>query len=197
MEGMTQRVFENSIHNRLRILSGASLFRPGFGVKHVESGQTVAVTQPEVPEAIPAAPAEPPALARSIAMELVTRYQLRPVDQRDSRLGRIAGQYELAMAVWTGSRGALVGFYTPVADPIQASEDLATRCRDALTWGAERLTTQRAQTCDVLIVVLGKVGKLTMTPPPKGPVSIGAVTIDPDSGEAETLLPIPSGLPFR
>jgi membrane associated rhomboid family serine protease len=128
-------------------------------------------------------------------MELVTRYRLRPVDQRDSRLGRIAGQYELAMAAWAGSRGVLVGFYRPTADPFGASGDLATRCRDALAWGAERLTTQRAQTCDVLIVVLGKVGRLTLTPPPKGPVSIGVVAIDPDSGEAETLLPVPSGLP--
>jgi membrane associated rhomboid family serine protease len=153
------------------------------------------VTQAEVPEAIPTVPAEPPALARSIAMELVTRYRLRPVDQRDSRLGLIAGQYELAMAAWTGSRGVLVGFYRPTADPLGASGDLATRCRDALAWGAERLTTQRAQTCDVLIVVLGKVGRVTMTPTPKGPVSIGVVAIDPDSGEAETLLPVPSGLP--
>jgi membrane associated rhomboid family serine protease len=128
-------------------------------------------------------------------MELVTRYRLRPVDQRDSRLGPTAGQYELAMAAWTGSRGVLVGFYRPTADPLGASGDLATRCRDALAWGAERLTTQRAQTCDVLIVVLGKVGRVTMTPPPKGPVSIGVVAIDPDSGEAETLLPVPSGLP--
>jgi membrane associated rhomboid family serine protease len=128
-------------------------------------------------------------------MELVTRYGLRPVDQRDSRLGRIAGQYELAIAAWTGSRGVLVGFYTPSADPLGASADLETRCRDALAWGAERLTAQRAQTCDVLIVVLGKVGRLTLTPPPKGPVRIGVVAIDPDSGEAETLLPVPSGLP--
>jgi len=153
------------------------------------------VTQSEVPEAIPTVPAEPPTLARSIAMELVARYRLRPVDQRDSRLGPMAGQYELAMAAWTGSRGVLVGFYRPTADPLGASGDLATRCRDALAWGAERLTTQRAQTCDVLIVVLGKVGRVTMTPPPKGPVSIGVVAIDPDSGEAETLLPVPSGLP--
>ena len=128
-------------------------------------------------------------------MELVTRYHLRPVDQRDFRLGRIAGQYELAMAAWTGSRAVLVGFYTPVADPFAASEDLATRCRDALVWGAERLTTQRAQTCDMLIVALGKVGRITLTPPPKGPVRIGAVWIDPDSGEAKELLPVPSGLP--
>src|SRR5450756_2512589 len=95
-------------------------------------------------------------------MELVTRYQLRPVDQRDSRLGSLAGQYEMAMAAWTGSRGVLVGFYTPTADQFGASGDLATRCRDALAWGAERLTTQRAQTCDVLIVVLGKVGRVTI-----------------------------------
>jgi membrane associated rhomboid family serine protease len=47
----------------------------------------------------------------------------------------------------------------------------------------------------VLIVVLGKVGRLTMTPLPKGPISIGAVAIDPDSGQAETLLRVPSGLP--
>lgn len=153
------------------------------------------MTQSEVPEAIPTVPAEPPALARSIAMELVTRYRLRLVDQRDSRLGPMAGQYELALAAWTGSRGVLVGFYRPTADPFGASGDLATRCRDALAWGAERLTTQQAQTCDVLLVVLGKVGRLTMTPPPKGPVSIGAVAIDPDSGEAEALLPVPSGLP--
>src|SRR5450756_1340274 len=122
-------------------------------------------------------------------MELVTRYQLRPVDQRDSRLGSLAGQYDLAMAAWTGSRGVLVGFYRPAPDPSRASGDLATRCRDALAWGAERLTTQRAQTCDVLIVVLGKVGRLTMTPPPKGPVSIGDVALNPDSGEADTLPP--------
>ena len=153
------------------------------------------MTQSEAPEAIPTVPAEPPALARSIAVELVKRYGLRPVDQRDSRLGSLAGQYDLAMAAWTGSRGVLVGFYRPTADPFGASGDLAARCRDALAWGAERLTTQRAQTCDVLIVVLGKVGRLTMTPLPKGPVSIGAVAIDPDSGEAETLLPVPSRLP--
>jgi membrane associated rhomboid family serine protease len=128
-------------------------------------------------------------------MELVTRYQLRPVDQRDSRLGSLAGQYEMAMAAWTGSRGVLVGFYRPTADLSGASGDLAARCRDAFAWGVERLTTQRAQTCDVLIVVLGKVGRLTLTAPPKGPVSIGVVAIDPDSGEAETLLPVPSGLP--
>jgi membrane associated rhomboid family serine protease len=128
-------------------------------------------------------------------MELVTRYGLRPVDQRDSRLGSLAGQYELAMAGWNGARGVLVAFFRPAADPLGTSADLATRCRDALAWGAERLTTQRAQTCDVLIVVLGKVVRLTMTPPPKGPVSIGVVAIDPDSGEAETLLPVPSGLP--
>jgi membrane associated rhomboid family serine protease len=128
-------------------------------------------------------------------MELVTRYGLRPVDQRDSRLGSLGGQYELAMAAWTGSRGVLVGFYTPTADPLGASEDLTARCRDALVWGAERLTTQRAQTCDLLIVVLGKVERLTIPPPPKGPIRIGAVAIDPNSGEAETLLPVPSGLP--
>jgi len=96
---------------------------------------------------------------------------------------------------WTGSRGALVGFYRPTANPFGASGDLAARCRDALAWGAERLTTQRAQTCDVLIVVVGRVEKLALTPPPKGPVSIGVVAIDPDSGEAEALLPVPSGLP--
>jgi membrane associated rhomboid family serine protease len=167
----------------------------GIGLRALESSQTVAVTQSEVPAAIPYAPTEPPALARSIAMELVTRYGLRPVDQRDSRLGSLAGQYELAMAAWTGSRGVLVGFYRPTADPLGAGEDLATRCRDGLTWGVERITTQRAQTCDVLIVVVGKVGKLTLTPPPKGPVSVGVVAIDPESGEANTLLPVPSGLP--
>jgi hypothetical protein len=122
-------------------------------------------------------------------MELVTQYRLRLVGQRDSRLGALAGQYELALAAWTGSRGVLVGFYIPTADPSGASEDLATRCRDALVWGAKRLTTQRAQTCDVLLVALGKVGTLTVTPPPQGPVSIGAVAIDPDSGQSESLLP--------
>src|SRR5579872_3559232 len=149
----------------------------------------------EVPEAIPTVPAEPPNLARSIAVELVTKYRLRPVDQRDSRLGALAGQYDLALAAWTGSRGVLVGFYRPPADPFDASEDLARRCRDALGWAAERLTTQRAQTCDVLLVALGKVGRPAMAPAPKGPVSVGAVAIDPDSGEADTLLPVPSGLP--
>lgn len=153
------------------------------------------MTVSEVPGATPTAPVEPPDLARSIAMELVTRYQLRPVDQRDSRLGRLAGQYELAMAAWTGSRGVLVGFYRPKTDVSGAPGDLEARCRDALAWGVERLTTQRAQTCDVLIVVLGKVGKVSLTSPPKGPVGIGVVAIDPDSGDAEALLPVPSGLP--
>jgi hypothetical protein len=134
-------------------------------------------------------------LALSISMELVTEYRLRIADQRDSRLGPMAGQYELALAAWTGSRGVLVGFYRPAADPLEASTDLAARCRDALAWGTERLTTQRAQTCDVLLVALGKVGRVVMAPPPKGPVSIGAVAIDPESGEAEALLPVPSGLP--
>jgi rhomboid protease GluP len=183
----------------VRIAGG---FPTQFGNQSVESGfgrwnpgQTVAVTESEVPQAVPNVPVEPPALARSIAMELVTRYGLRPVDRRDSRLGSLAGQYELAMAAWTGSRGVLVGFYQPTADPLGVSGDLSTRCRDALAWGVERLTTQRAQTCDVLIVVLGKVGKLTLTPPPKGPVRVGVVAIDPASGEANTLLPVPSGLP--
>ena len=151
--------------------------------------------QSEGSEAIPAVPAEPPALARFIAMELVRRFQLRPADQRDSRLGSLAGQYELAMVAWAGSRSVLVAFYRPTPDPIGAAADLAGRCRDALAWGAERLTIQRAQTCDVLIVVLGKVGKVTLTPSPKGPVRIGAVAIDPDSGDAAALLPVPSGLP--
>ncbi len=128
-------------------------------------------------------------------MELVTRYRLRLADQRDSRLGALAGQYELTLAAWTGDRGVLVALYRPPADDVTGSEDLATRCRDALGWAAERLTVQRAQTCDVLIVALGKVSKLAMPRPPKGPIRIGVVAIDPDSGQAQTLLPSPAGLP--
>ena len=61
-----------------------------------------------------------------MAYDLVTRYRLRLVDSRDSRLAGL-GEYELAAAAWTGPRAAFVGFYDPPADPSEAGRDLAAR----------------------------------------------------------------------
>jgi len=128
-------------------------------------------------------------------MELVRRYGLRLADQRDSRLGNLAGHYDLAVAAWTGSRAVLVAFYRPPANPLGASADLDARCRDAIAWGEERLRIQRAQTCEVVLVALGPVAKSSYKSPPKGLVRVGVVSIDMDSGRAEAVLPLLTALP--
>ncbi len=141
-------------------------------------------------------PPQPPALARAIALDLVTRFRLRLTDPRDSRLGELGGgMYELGAASWTGRRAAFVGFYTPSLDPAVAGPDLAARCAAAARWGVERLAIQGAERCDVLIVALGPVPGALTAPVTNPAVHVGAVAVDPADGEVSTLLPPPADLP--
>lgn len=141
-------------------------------------------------------PPQPPALARAVALDLVTRLRLRLTDPRDSRLGPLGGgRYELGAASWTGRRAVFVGFYTPPSDPHSAGPDLAARCAAAAQWGAERLAVQGAERCDVLIVALGPIQGALSTPPPQAAVQVGALAVDPGTGDVTTLLPSPPGLP--
>jgi membrane associated rhomboid family serine protease len=140
-------------------------------------------------------PPQPPALARALALGLVTKHRLRLTDPRDSRLGELgSGAYELGAASWTGPRAALVAFYTPPADPQLAGQDLAARCAAAVRWGVERLHVQGAERCDVLIVALGALhGSLSAPPAPPG-VHVGVIAVDPDTAEVTVPLPPPPGL---
>jgi membrane associated rhomboid family serine protease len=139
-------------------------------------------------------PPQPPALARAVALDLVTRFRLRLTDSRDSRLGELGGAvYELGAASWTGRRAVFVGFYTPARDPAIAGPDLAARCAAAARWGAERLAIQGAERCDVLIVALGAVPGV-LTTPSNPAVHVGAAAVDPASGEVSVLLPPPADL---
>jgi membrane associated rhomboid family serine protease len=142
------------------------------------------------------APSGPSPLALLIAHDLVTRYRLRLADSRDSRLGGLGAPYELILAGWTGPRAALVGFYTPPADPAAAGHDLAMRCDAARRWGHQRLTQQGASGCDVLLIALRPVsGALSSSLSPTEPVRLGAVWLDAAGGGGEQLLPIPPGMP--
>jgi membrane associated rhomboid family serine protease len=144
----------------------------------------------------PGLPPQPPALARAIALDLVTRFRLRLTDPRDSRLGELAGgMYELGAASWTGRRAAFVGFYTPSPDPAMAGPDLAARCASAARWGAERLTVQGAERCDVLIVAMGRVPGILTAPAANPAVHVGAIAVDAATGEESVLLPPPGDLP--
>lgn len=139
-------------------------------------------------------PPQPPALSRVVALSLVTRYRLRLCDPRDSRLGELASDYDLAAAAWTGSRSALVGFFRPPTDPAAQLADLHRRIGAALRWGDSRLSIQPAQRCDILLVALGRIN--AQLPPPAHPaVAVGVVWVDPETGDAESLLPPPPGLP--
>jgi membrane associated rhomboid family serine protease len=141
-------------------------------------------------------PPQPPALARAVALELVTRYRLRLTDPRDSRLGELGGGlYELGAASWTGRRAVFVAFYTPPLDPAVAGPDLAARCAAAARWGAERLSIQGAERCDVLLIALGPVPGVLTAPAANPAVQVGAVAADPASGEVSVLLPPPADLP--
>ena len=144
----------------------------------------------------PGLPPQPPALARAVALDLVTRYRLRLTDPRDSRLAEMGGdRYQLGAASWTGRRAAFVGFYTPPADGAAAGHDLAMRCSVAARWGAERLGVQGAERCDVLIVALGPVPG-TLTAPESGPaVRVGAMAVDSATTEVNVLIPPPVDLP--
>jgi membrane associated rhomboid family serine protease len=102
---------------------------------------------------------------------------------------------ELGAASWTGRRAVFVGFYTPSPDPGLAGPDLAARCASAARWGSERLTIQGAERCDVLIVALGRVPGVLTAPAASPAVQVGAVAVDPATGEVSGLLPPPGDLP--
>jgi rhomboid protease GluP len=139
-------------------------------------------------------PPQPPALSRLVALGLVTRYRLRLCDPRDSRLGELGSDYDLAAAAWTGPRAALVGFFRPPSDPGAQLADLHRRIGAALRWGDSRLSIQPARRCDILLVALGRIN--AQLPPPAHPaVTVGVVWVDPDTGDADSLLPTPPGLP--
>jgi membrane associated rhomboid family serine protease len=140
-------------------------------------------------------PPGPAPIALAVAYDLVTRYRLRLVDSRDSRLAGL-GDYELATAAWTGPRAAFVGFYEPPPDPAEAGRDLAARCEAARRWGHQRLQLQGAQACDILLVALRPLaGALAAATSPGDVVRIGAAWVDAERGAAEVVLPIPQGLP--
>jgi len=148
------------------------------------------------PPADTAPPPGPTPLALVIAHDLVTRYRLRLVDSRDSRVLTLGGGYELMAAAWTGPRAALVGFYRPPPDPADAGRDLAARCDAARRWARERLQQQGASVSDVLLIALGPVaGTIMAATEPGETVRIGAVSIDPADARVDVLLPIPPGMP--
>ena len=140
-------------------------------------------------------PAGPHPIALLLAYGLVSRQRLRLTDSRDSRLGELAGQYELGMASWTGSRAAFVGFYRPPGDPTEAGADLSARCQAAQRWGEERLHVQSAQQCDILIIALGPVVGDIVAPATESPVRLGVISVDPATAQTRNLLPSPTGLP--
>jgi membrane associated rhomboid family serine protease len=144
----------------------------------------------------PATASGPPPAALLLAMDLVTKRRLRLTDASDSRLGELAGQYELGAAAWTGPRAAFVGFYAPPTDGATAGHDLGARCVAAGQWAQERLTLQGAQRCDVLIIAMGAIeGSLTGPPQPDPRVQIGVISVDPATAHAKELLSVPKGLP--
>jgi membrane associated rhomboid family serine protease len=140
------------------------------------------------------APQQPPPLALTIGLELVTRYRLRLTDARDARLGELAGAYELGAAAWTGRRAAFVGFYRPPDDPAAAALDLEERCRTARRWGEARLLAQGAERCDILLIALGRVPRPATRDADTGAVRVGAAAIERD-GSVTVLRPLPRGLP--
>ncbi|MGD1033791.1 MAG: rhomboid family intramembrane serine protease [Candidatus Dormibacteria bacterium] len=141
-----------------------------------------------------AVPGQPPALARAVALGLVTRYRLRLADPRDSRLGDLGPGYDLLAVAWTGPRAALVGFFRPPEDAASQVEDLHRRIGAALRWGDARLRIQPAGRCDILLVALSPLG--VQLPAPAHPaVQVGVIWADPGSGDAGALLPPPPGLP--
>jgi membrane associated rhomboid family serine protease len=155
------------------------------------------VTEAAPPPPPPAGlPPQPAALARVLALALVTRYHLRLTDPRDSRLADLGGGvYELGAAAWTGSRAAFVGFYTPSADPSIAGPDLAARCAAAARWGEQRLAVQGAERADILIVAMGPVPGALTAPESRPGVHVGATAVDPATAAVTALLPPPPDLP--
>ena len=153
------------------------------------------MTSPVAPEEA-ALPPGPPPLALAVGLDLVTRYRLRLTDPRDGRLGALGGNaYVLGAASWTGRRAAFVGFYEPPADADDAARDLEQRVRAAESWGNERLGTQGAERCDVLLIALGRVGRAAAQGSGLGGVQVGAIAVDPATGDAQAVLPVPPNVP--
>ena len=141
-------------------------------------------------------PAGPSPVALFLAQLLVTRYHMRLVDKRDSRVAALSGDYELCTALWTGPRAALVGVYDPPTDAAAAGRDLADRLEAARCWGTERLKNQGASSCDILLVATAPLsGSIVVQSDPGDPVHTGAAWVDASQGAAGTVLQIPSGLP--
>ncbi|HEV7680255.1 MAG TPA: rhomboid family intramembrane serine protease [Candidatus Dormibacteraeota bacterium] len=158
------------------------------------------MTSPQVPgdEAVVSAPPPgPPPLVLAVALDLVTRYRLRLTDARDSRLGPLAGDaYILGAAQWTGRRAAFVGFYRAPADPVAAATDLEARMRAAEAWGNQRLGTQGAQRCDILLIALGGAfAKPQQVVSGIGGVQVGAIAVDAEEAAVQVLVPVPPNLP--
>jgi len=141
-------------------------------------------------------PPGPPPLALAVAHDLVTRYRLRLTDPRDGRLGPLGGDaYLLGAAAWTGRRAAFVGFYQPSADEATAVADLEQRIRAAESWANQRLGTQGAERCDVLLVALGPLPKRALQVAGNR-VQVGAVAVDPSTAETQVVVqPLPPNLP--
>lgn len=141
-------------------------------------------------------PPGPPPLALAIALDLVTRYRLRLTDPRDSRLGPLGGDaYLLGAASWTGRRAAFVGFYRVPDDPAEATRDLEARMRAAEAWGNQRLGAQGAERCDVLLIGLGRCGRPSAVPTGAGGVQVGALCVDEQTADVQTIAPPPRNLP--
>ena len=135
-------------------------------------------------------------MALALAQTLVTRYHMRLVDKRDSRIVSLGSDYDLCAAIWTGPRAALVAIYEPPADGPAAGQDLATRLEGARRWGTERLKAQGAASCDILLIAtLPLGGAIQAQAAPADPVHAGAAWVDATQGAAGVLLPIPTGLP--
>lgn len=141
-------------------------------------------------------PAGPSAVALFLAQMLVTRYHMRLVDKRDSRVAALSAEYDLCTALWTGPRAALVGVYDPPADPAAAGADLAARLEAARRWGTQRLKDQGAASCDILLVATAPLaGSIVVQSDANDAVHAGAAWVDVAQGAAGTVLAIPSGLP--
>jgi membrane associated rhomboid family serine protease len=153
------------------------------------------MTSPAAPEEAMLPPGPPP-LSLAVALDLVTRYRLRLTDPRDGRLGPLGGDaYVLGAAAWTGRRAAFVGFYQPPDDPDAAARDLEQRLRAAESWGNERLGTQGAERCDILLVALGSVGRVAPQGTGLGGVHAGAMSVDTSTGDTQVVVPGAGNLP--
>ncbi|HXA30521.1 MAG TPA: rhomboid family intramembrane serine protease [Candidatus Angelobacter sp.] len=144
----------------------------------------------------PTLPPGPPPVVLAVALDLVTRYRLRLTDPRDGRLGLLGGDaYLLGAAAWTGRRAAFVGFYRVPDDPGEAVRDLEARLRAAEAWGNERLGAQGAERCDVLLIGLGRCGKVAATGAGVGGVQVGAMCVDESTGDVQVVAALPRNLP--